>query len=107
MTVSVQQIQTGLSQYIINELAKKKTGPSKFVIHFLDSLLSPSVASYIIQLQKVPMLSQIMFDENGNVHLSALADAARDALEKSGGKIQALGFVFDSTDIDLLLKYIT
>jgi hypothetical protein len=107
MTVSVQQIQSGVSRYINEELAKKKTGPHKFLIHFLESLLTPSISQTIISLQSVPLLSQTIFDENGNIHLSALTDAARSALEKSGGKIQALGFVFDQTDIDALIKYIT
>lgn len=107
MTVSVQQIQSGVSRYINEELAKKKTGPQKFLIHFLESLLTPSISQTIISLQSVPLLSQTIFDENGNVHLSALTDAARSALEKSGGRIQALGFVFDQTDIDALIKYIT
>lgn len=107
MTVSVQQIQMGISRYIKEELARKKTGVAKFTINFMDDLLAPTLANKIISLQQVPIISDALFDENGNVHLSALADAARSALEKSGGKLQALGFVFDSSDIDTLIKYIT
>jgi hypothetical protein len=106
MTVTVQQVQTGISRYIKEELARKKTGPAKFAINFLDELISPAISSRILSLQSVPLLSDVLFDENGNVHLSALTDAARSALEKSGGRIQALGFVFDVSDIDTLTKYI-
>ena len=106
MIVTVQQVQTGISRYIKEELARKKTGPAKFAINFLDELVSPAITSRILSLQSVPLLSDVLFDENGNIHLSALADAARSAFEKTGGKVQALGFVFDQSDVDTLIKYI-
>lgn len=106
-TTSIQQIQQGVSRYVNEELAKKKTGPSKFLIHFLEGLLAPQITSYLISLQSNPLLSQSMFDENGNVYLDNLATAAKTAFDKSGGKITAMGFVFDKSDVDTLMSYIT
>lgn len=107
MTYSIQQIQQGVSRYVTEELARKKTGPAKFVIHFLEGLLAPKFVDYLISLQANPLFSHTIFDENGNVYIDALASAARDAFDKSGGKITAMGFVFDKSDVDTLLKYIT
>lgn len=106
-TASIQQIQLGVSRYINEELAKKKTGLAKYAIHFLEGLFAPRLTSALTSLAQTPIVASTVFDENGNVYISALADAARSALEKSGGKIHALGFVFDQSDVDALINYIT
>ena len=107
MTASIQQVQQGISRYVNEELARKKTGPAKFAINFLEGLVSPRITRYLVELQSVPIIGQTIFDENGNINLTALADAARSALEKSNNSITAFGFVFNPADIDILIKYIT
>lgn len=107
MTASIQQLQQGISRYVTEELARKKTGPAKFAINFLEGLISPRLTRSLVELQSVPLIGPTIFDDNGNINLTALADAARSALEKSNNSITAFGFVFDQTDIDKLIKYIT
>ena len=106
MTASIQQIQNGITRYMTEEMAKKTTGPTKFAVHFLTALISPNITSYIMSLQNTPLLATTLFDDNGNVNITAAADAARDAMRKSNGKIAAFGFVFDESDIDSLINYI-
>ena len=107
MTATIQQIEIGVSRYVNEELARKKTGTAKFAINFIDSLISPHITKKLISLQSVPLIGDTIFDENGNVYLTALADAARSALEKSNNRLTAFGFVFDQSDIDKLINYIT
>lgn len=107
MIATIQQIQNGVSRYITEELARKKTGPAKFLINFLESALTPRITHTLVELQSTPLIGPTFFDENGNVRLTELADAARSAMEKSNNSITAFGFVFDASDIDKLINYIT
>lgn len=107
MTASIQQVEIGINRYVNEELARKKTGTSKFTIHFVAGLVAPHLTKTLISLQQVPLIGESLFDENGNVNLTALSDAARGALEKSNNRLTAFGFVFDQTDIDKLIDYIT
>ena len=104
MTVSVQQIQTGLINYIEQEIAQKAVGLKKFMVYMLIPQLSNKVPSLLQQYHQNPIFIDF-FDESGNVHLDSLYQTAKTAIAKSG-QIEYAGIIFNETDIDKLYSYI-
>ena len=104
MHVNTQQIQTGLTNYIDNEIGKKAVGVNKFMVYFAMPIINKKVMEYVNNFATSPLTKE-MFDENNNVDLDAVYNMAKSAVKRSGQFVM-YGIVFDETDIDKLYSYI-
>jgi hypothetical protein len=104
MLVTAQQIQTGVINYVEQEIAQKAVGVKKFTVYFIMPQLSTKVLTLINAAQADDML-KVFFSDNGNIDLDALYQAAKTAITKSG-QIEYAGIIFNETDIDKLYTYI-
>lgn len=106
MVVGVNQIQTGVINFIENEIAKKAVGLQKFATYFFTIAYADKVTTLITGLQDNPMIKPLgIFNENGNVDLDKLYNFAKGAIQKSG-QFTVAGIIFNETDVDKLYEYI-
>jgi hypothetical protein len=102
MTVTLEQIQNALAQYIDIELAPKAQGLTKFMLYFTVPSLPTTVAKYYRIMQESQVWANC-FDDAGNVILETVRDQAVHAIEKSGKIfIKPINYFVDVTDIDKL-----
>lgn len=104
MLVTAQQIQTGVMNYVEQEIAQKAVGVKKFTVYFIMPQLNARVLSLVSAAQDNEMLNTF-FADNGNINLDALYQAAKNAITKSG-QVEYAGIIFNETDIDKLYTYI-
>lgn len=104
MLVTAQQIQTGVINYVEQEIAQKAVGIKKFTVYFIMPQLNTRVAALINAAHDNEMLSEF-FTDSGNINLDTLYQAAKIAIAKSG-QIEYAGIIFNETDIDKLYTYI-
>lgn len=104
MTVNTQQIETGITNYIEIELAKKATGFTKFAIYFMLPTILSRVNKMLSSLKENEFTDNF-FDENNNIKIDEVYNSAKLAISKSG-QIIAYGIIFNENDIDKLYNYI-
>lgn len=104
MVVTVQQLQTGVLNYIEQEIAQKAVGIKKFAIYFIMPQLHTKIPALINAYRENEMLRAFIV-ENGNINLDALYQTAKTAINKSG-QIEYAGIIFNETDVDKLYAYI-
>lgn len=102
MIVNLEQVQNGVTNFIEKEIAVKATGIRKFGIYFFIPTVRNKTVEY---LNKVRDFMPDTFDENGNIELDNVYNAAKDAIKKSG-QFEFMGIIFNETDIDRLYSYI-
>ena len=79
-------------------------GVTKFGVYFMLPRVDKMVDKYYNQAVNNPLFAD-MFDENGNVDIDAVYDAAKTAMDRMG-QIEMYGFRFGRNDIDMLYDYI-
>lgn len=104
MTVTIQQIQTGVTQFIEQEIAQKAVGFKKFTVYFMLPQVVNKVPG-LIESYRSNQLFADLFNETGNVDLDKLYNMAKVAIAKSG-QIELAGIIFNETDVDKLYSYI-
>lgn len=100
MSVSIQQIQSGIARFVENEIAKKATGFKKFAIYFI----LPQIVGKIGEFSNSDMFKAFL-DSNGNVKIDDLYNMAKDAIRRSG-QFELYGIIFNENDVDSLYSYI-
>ena len=102
MMVNLEQVQTGIVNFVDREIGSKATGLKKFGVYFLMPSIKKTVADYLLKLKGfMPEL----FDENNNVDIDKFYSISKDAIRKSG-QFEFMGIIFNETDIDKLYSYI-
>jgi hypothetical protein len=102
MTVTLEQIQSALAQYIDIELAPKAQGFTKFMLYFTVPSIPNIVAKYYNAMHNSALWSDC-FDDAGNVKLEVIYDRAKQAIAKSGKIfIKPINYFVDETDIEKL-----
>ena len=104
MIVNVQQIQNGVMKYVENEIANKAVGFNKFAVYFILPKISNQTVELINQY-KDNIMTKDYFDENGNVKIDELYNAAKTAISRSG-QFTFYGIIFNEPDVDKLYSYI-
>ena len=102
--VTIQQLQTGVANYVEQEIAQKAIGLKKFIVYMLLPQITNKVSTLVDQYKHNDMFVEF-FDENGNVKLDLLYQTAKTAINKSG-QIEYAGIIFNETDVDKLYTYI-
>lgn len=104
MIVTVQQVQTGVINFIEHEIAQKAIGIKKFGIYFILPQINNKVPMLVNKYREVE-LAKDFFDENGNIKLDEAYATAKTAIAKSG-QVEFFGIIFNETDVDKLYSYI-
>lgn len=104
MFVNIQQIQTGVSNYIDNELGKKAVGVQKFLVYFAMPIVNNNIVKIVNTYAENPLTKE-MFDENHNVNLDMVYQMAKNGIQKSGQFIY-LDIIINENDIDKIYNYI-
>lgn len=104
MFVNMERIQTGVTNYIEQEIASKAVGFQKFATYFVLPKVNKIIEHYMVELKDNPILRD-MFNENGEVHIDELYTMSKQAVRKSG-KFAVYGVLLDETDIDKIYNYI-
>lgn len=104
MTVTLEQIQSALAQYIDIELAPKAQGFTKFMLYFTIPSMPSTVAKYYNAMRDSALWSDC-FDESGNVKLEVIYERSKQAIKKSGKIfIKPINYFMDETDIEKLFS---
>ena len=102
MVVNLEQIQTGVANFVDREIGAKAIGLKKFGVYFLMPTIKKRVVDYLLKYKEfLPEL----FDENNNVYIDKLYSMAKNAISKSN-QFEFAGIIFNETDIDKLYSYI-
>lgn len=101
MTITTQQLQKGIIDYVEKEIAQKATGVRKFGVYFFMPTIYQTVETYTVKLKNV---MPTMFDGE-NINLDNLYNSSKDAIKKTGS-VELMGIIFNESDIDKLHYYI-
>lgn len=104
MIVTIQQIQTGITHFIEQEIAQKAVGFKKFTVYFMLPQIINKVP-VLIENYRSNQLFTDLFNETGNIDIDKLYNISKMAITKSG-QIELAGIIFNEADIDKLYAYI-
>ena len=102
--VTLQQVEQGIIHYVEAEIAQKAVGPTKFMAYFILPQIPKKVEQLFSQYKDNALFKDYL-DENGNIHLDEVYNAAKTAIRKSG-QIQMFGIIFNESDVDKLYSFI-
>lgn len=101
MTITTQQLQKGIIDFVEKEIAQKATGIKKFGVYFFMPTIYQTVENYTVKLKGV---MPTIFDGE-NINLDNLYNSSKEAIKKSGS-VEFMGVIFNEADIDKLHYYI-
>lgn len=104
MNVSIRQFQTGIVNYIEQEIASKAVGIKKFMVYFVIPNLYDKIPELLNKLKDNDMFKDYFVDDN-MINIDQLYNSAKIAIRKTG-QIEYSGILFNETDIDKLYSYI-
>lgn len=102
MKIAPSDVATLYAAFVDNEIAPKAaTGVQRFLAYGSVYMVNRKVGEYLSDPRRVEQLRQAgIMDENGMIDMDYVREMATFALQKSGGKIQAMGLILDQGDID-------
>lgn len=88
--------------YVDAEIAPKATSPlQKFWAYGSTFVVQRKAQEYLSDPERVKQLTAMgIMCPDGHIDMDYLRDMTRHAMQKSGGKIEAMGLILDQTDID-------
>lgn len=99
MTVTLEQIQSGVLKYIEGEIAPKATGFTKFLIYFAIPSLPNKIQAILSNAMESGMFTDL-FDESGKIKLDEAYARTKDALLKSGKiYVSQINYFIDEQDL--------
>lgn len=104
MNISIRQFQSGIVNYIEQEIASKAVGIKKFMVYFIVPNLYDKIPVLLNKLKDNDMFKDYFVDEN-TINLDQIYNSAKTAIRKTG-QIEYSGILFNETDIDKLYTYI-
>lgn len=104
MRLHTNKLSNIVSEFLLSRVvAKAPTSATQFGVGFLVPYVANSVGSMVESNR--PMLTSLgIVDDRSSIDLDTARSSAMSALEKSGGKVEMLGLVFDRSDIDALYE---
>lgn len=83
MTVTVEQLKSGIRKFVENEIAYKATGLTKFLTFFMLPSLDKEINSMVLKIKEVSVFDEF-FTPEGNILLDEVYSRAMQAVDKSG-----------------------
>ncbi len=96
MTVSMDQVMRGVTNYFENEIGSKATGFKKFASYFV----------FNSSKNKITAMIQPFVNDDNTVDIDALYGYAKEAYNHSG-QFTVAGIIFNESDIDKLYNEVT
>ena len=81
MMVNLEQVQTGVANFVDREIGAKAVGVKKFGVYFLIPTIKKTVGNYLFKIKE---FMPDLFDENNNVDLDKFYNMSKDAIRRSG-----------------------
>jgi hypothetical protein len=105
MTVTVDQLKSGIKKFVENEIAYKATGLTKFLTFFMLPSLDKEVSSMVDKAKEVSIFSEF-FTPEGNIFLDEVYSRAIQAVDKSGKiVIEKFQLALDKGDLEKIYHY--
>lgn len=105
MTVTVDQLKSGIKKFVENEIAFKATGLTKFLTFFMLPSLDREVASMVSKVKDLSIFDEF-FTPEGNIFIDEVYSRAVQAVEKSGKiVIDKLQLALDRSDLEKIYHY--
>ena len=100
------RVETGMIKYIQEEIASKAPTYMKFLI-YTGTFLGTAKFEHVFEKVKDNTIIQSLgvIDENNDIDIESLYDAARKAMSKVGS-VEYMGIKFNEADVDSLYNYI-
>ena len=83
MTVTVDQLKSGIRKFVENEIAYKATGLTKFLTFFMLPSLDREISSMVKKIKDISVFDEF-FTPEGNILLDEVYSRALQAVDKSG-----------------------
>ena len=105
MTVTVDQLKSGIRKFVENEIAYKATGLTKFLTFFMLPSLDKEVVSMVAKAKDSQVFNEF-FSPEGNILLDELYSRALQAIDKSGKiVIEKFQIALDRSDMEKIYHY--
>ena len=105
MTVTVDQLKSGIKKFVENEIAFKATGLTKFLTFFMLPSLDREVASMVSKIKDISVFDEF-FTPEGNIFIDEVYSRAVQAVEKSGKiVIDKFQLALDRSDLEKIYHY--
>lgn len=105
MTVTVEQLRTGIRKFVENEIAYKATGLTKFLTFFLLPSLDKEVNSMVMKVKEVSVFNEF-FTPEGNIFIDEVYSRAIQAVDKSGKiALDKFQIALDKSDLEKIYHY--
>lgn len=99
-------VKNGLLNYIHQEIIEKAQGTNKFLLCAGVALLTPKLDEMYHQYKEHPVIKALgVIHDNDHIDVDVLYDAMKHAINKVG-KVELMGIIFNSSDIDSLYSHI-
>lgn len=110
MTISIQQLQRGLSRYINLEMISKMTGAKRWVFGAAAEIYTGNIAKIINTLKANPMIAMLdVIDENDRIDIDKLYGAILRQADQGSITVDMPlvgAFTFGRGDVEALYNYI-
>jgi hypothetical protein len=105
MTVTVDQLKSGIKKFVENEIAYKATGLTKFLTFFMLPSIDKEVSSMVSKIKEISIFDEF-FTPEGNILLDEVYSRAIQAVDKSGKiVIEKFQLALDRSDLEKIYHY--
>ena len=105
MTVTVDQLKSGIKKFVENEIAYKATGVTKFLTFFMLPSIDKEVSSMVSKIKEISIFDEF-FTPEGNIFLDEVYSRAIQAVDKSGKiVIEKFQLALDRSDLEKIYHY--
>ena len=104
MMIGMDQVKTGLLNYMDQELGRKATGANKFLVYFAMPSIVQNADKMVSKISGNPLFSDVV-DENGCIDIDTAYSRAKDAIRKCG-TVKIWNVIFSEGDVDSLYQHI-
>ena len=105
MTITVDQLKSGIKKFIENEIAYKATGLTKFLTFFMIPSIDKEVISMVNRLKESPIFVEF-FTQEGNIQIDEVYSRALQAIDKAGKiVIDRFQLALDKSDLEKIYHY--
>lgn len=102
LKVHPQDIGQIYASYVDSEIGPKATSPlQKFWAYGSCYIIDKKAKEYLAHPKRVEQLTLMgIMTPDGHIDMDFLKEMATHAMEKSGGRVEAMGLILDQSDVD-------
>lgn len=104
MTVNIQQVQVGFSNYMDAEIIVKAASWDKLKFGFVKAIILKQIPNMFNEYRNNPLFKDFV-DSNGFINIDEFYSIAKSTIATTG-QFVASGLIFNESDVDKLYNYI-